>query len=150
MSLDPHLPGVAGAIQLAVAPVFLLTAIGAFLNVMTSRLARSVDRARRLEVMLPETEGEQRNAIKDQLRVLSRRARWSNRAITACVACAVLICLEIATVFAGAFTDTDVSVPAGLLFFAGILMLIFGLGAFLREIFIATRSLTIGDNRPGF
>jgi hypothetical protein len=150
MSLDPHLPGVAGAIQLAVAPVFLLTAIGAFLNVMTSRLARSVDRARRLEVLLPETSGEQQDTIKEQLRVLSRRARWSNRAITASVACAVLICLEIATVFAGAFLGTDVSATAGALFFAGIVSLVLGLGAFLREIFIATRNLTIGDHRPGF
>lgn len=40
---------VAYVIQLAVAPVFLLTGIGAILAVMTNRLARIIDRARALE-----------------------------------------------------------------------------------------------------
>jgi Protein of unknown function (DUF2721) len=150
MALETHLPGVAGAIQLAVAPVFLLTAVGAFLNVMTSRLARSVDRARRLELLLPELKGDREAAVRAQLRILSRRARWSNRAISASVGCALFICMEVATMFAGALFQTDVSVIAGILFFVGIVSLVIGLIAFLREIFIATRNLTIGDNRPGF
>ena len=37
---------VAPAIELAVAPVFLLTGIGAILAVMTNRLGRVIDRAR--------------------------------------------------------------------------------------------------------
>jgi hypothetical protein len=40
---------VAHAIQLAVAPVFLLSGIGAILAVMTNRLGRIIDRARVLE-----------------------------------------------------------------------------------------------------
>jgi hypothetical protein len=40
---------VAHAIQLAVAPVFLLTGIAAILAVMTNRLGRIIDRARVLE-----------------------------------------------------------------------------------------------------
>lgn len=144
------LPGVAGAIQLAIAPVFLLTAVGAFLNVMTSRLARAVDRARRLETLLPELGGEREERVRADLRVLSRRARWSNRAISCCVACAIFICMEVALMFAGAFLGTDLSQVAGALFFLGIIALVLGLLAFLREIFIATRHLSIGEHRPGF
>ena len=150
MVFETHLPGVAGAIQLATAPVFLLTAVGAFLNVMTSRLARAVDRARRLELLLPELEGERAVRAKEELRVLSRRARWSNRAISASVGCALMICMEVAMMFTGAFLETDVSHIAGVLFFLGILSLVIGLLAFLREIFIATRNLKIGEHRPGF
>ena len=150
MALETHLPGVSGAIQLAIAPAFLLTAVGAFLNVMTNRLARAVDRARRLELLLPEIGGEQEKRVRAELRVLSRRARWSNRAIAASVGCALFICMEIAAVFIGAFYEADVSKIAGALFSAGVVSLVIGLIAFLREIFIATRNLTIGDNKPGF
>ncbi|HKO88075.1 MAG TPA: DUF2721 domain-containing protein [Burkholderiales bacterium] len=150
MALETHLPGVAGAIQLAIAPVFLLTAVGAFLNVMTSRLARAVDRARKLELLLPELTGERAQQVGAELRVLSRRARWSNRAIAASVGCAVFICMEVAMMFAGAFLQADVSRIAGVLFFIGIVALVIGLLAFLREIFIATHALKIGEYRPGF
>jgi hypothetical protein len=40
---------IADAIRLAVAPVFLLTSIGAVLSVLTARISRIVDRARELE-----------------------------------------------------------------------------------------------------
>ena len=37
------------AIQLSVSPVFLLTGIGAMMNVLSGRLGRCVDRARELQ-----------------------------------------------------------------------------------------------------
>jgi len=49
MALETHVPSIAGVIQLAIAPVFMRTAIGSFLGVITNRLARAVDRARDLE-----------------------------------------------------------------------------------------------------
>jgi Protein of unknown function (DUF2721) len=42
-----HLQDITHTIQLAVAPVFLLTALGTTLGVLASRLGRIVDRARR-------------------------------------------------------------------------------------------------------
>jgi len=46
---DSGITAVAHVIQLSVAPVFLLSGIGAMLAVMTNRLARVIDRARALE-----------------------------------------------------------------------------------------------------
>jgi len=46
---DSGITAVAHVIQLSVAPVFLLSGIGAMLAVMTNRLARVIDRARTLE-----------------------------------------------------------------------------------------------------
>jgi len=49
--MPPHegVPIIQQAIQLAIAPVFLLTGVAALLGVMANRLARTIDRARDLE-----------------------------------------------------------------------------------------------------
>ena len=147
--MEPHVFSIANVIQLAVAPVFLLTAVGSLLGVLTNRLSRAVDRARRLELLLDSQEGEALAHTQLQLHVLSRRSRWVNRAITACTACALLICLEVAALFVGAFLNTDLSGIAGTLFILAMLALTLGLLSFLREIFLASYHLRIGTHRPG-
>jgi hypothetical protein len=150
MALETHVPGIANVIQLAIAPVFMLTAVGAFLNVITNRLARAVDRARDLEREIGSLGGEPAQVAKAELYIISRRARWTNRAITSCTICALLICFEIATLFGGAFLAMDVSTAAGCLFVLALVALTIALLSFLREIFLATRHLQIGSHRPGF
>jgi hypothetical protein len=93
--------GVAHAIQLSVAPVFLLTAVGALLGVITNRLARVIDRARVLEAKLENIAPADSPAIRNHLKVLSRRARYINFAITACTVTALLVCAVIAILFFG-------------------------------------------------
>jgi Protein of unknown function (DUF2721) len=150
MALETHVPGIANVIQLAIAPVFMLTAIGSFLGVITNRLARVVDRARDLEEDIGQLEAEPLRVAAEELRVLARRARWTNRAVTCCTVCALLICLEIATLFVGAFLDIDVAKAAGWLFVIALMVLTIGLLSFMREIFLGTRHLQIGSHRPGF
>lgn len=150
MALETHVPSIAGVIQLAIAPVFMLTALGSFLGVITNRLGRAVDRARDLEDDLGSLQAEPLQRAKDELYVISRRARWTNRAITWCTICALLICLEIAALFGGTFLAVDVSIAAGWLFVLAMISLTIGLLSFLREIFLATRHLQIGSHRPGF
>jgi hypothetical protein len=150
MALEAHVPSIANVIQLAIAPVFMLTAIGAFLGVITGRLARAVDRARELELRIESLQAEWLTRAQDELHVISRRARWTNRAITWCTVGALFICLEIAALFGGAFLATDVSIAAGGLFVLALIALTIGLLSFLREIFLATRHLQIGSHRPGF
>ena len=148
--MEPHISSIANVIQLAIAPVFLLTALGAILGVLSNRLSRVVDRARVLDDKLGHIQGEELQMVQDELHVLSRRARWVNRAITSCTACALLICLEIIALFAGAFLATDLSPAAGTLFILAMIALTIGLLAFLREVFLATHHLRIGSYRPGF
>jgi hypothetical protein len=150
MTLDPQVPGIATVIQLAIAPVFMLTAIGAMLNVIVGRLSRAVDRARLLEAAVPQLDGDAQQRAKDELHVISRRVRWVNRAITSCTICALLICLEIAALFMGSFLTADVTAAAGWVFVLAMVALIVGLLAFLREVFLATQHLRIGSHRPGF
>ena len=152
MALEAHVPAIANVIQLAIAPVFMLTAIGSFLAVITQRLARAVDRARELEDRLGglPADSESLTLAKEELYVLSQRARWTNRAITSCTACGLFICLVIATLFVGTFLDTDVSRATSALFLAALTALTVGLVSFLQEIYLATRYLRIGTYRPGF
>ena len=137
---------IAHVIQLAVAPVFLLSGIGAMLAVMTSRLGRIIDRARTLEARA-ETAAQAADVLDEDLATLARRARLIGAAITLCTVTALLVCMVIGVLFLSAFLAFDASVAVALLFVAAMLAFFFGLLWFLREIFVATSSLRIASRR---
>jgi len=135
---------ISNAIHLAVAPVFLLTGIGALLGVMTNRLGRVIDRARLLEGRLGPAAPEDVAGITAQLGILSRRAKLINLAITCCTMTALLICSVIALLFSGSFVRFNITIPVALLFIMAMIVLVIGLLWFLREVFLATANLRIG------
>jgi hypothetical protein len=136
---------VAHVIQLAVAPVFLLSGIGAMLAVMTNRLSRVIDRARILESRLDGAAPQHVALLQADLRLLLRRARLVGTAITLCTTTALLVCTVIAVLFLSAFVRFDTSIPIAVLFIAAMTTFFFGLLWFLREIFLATSNLRIGS-----
>jgi hypothetical protein len=138
---------IAHGIQLAVAPVFLLSGVGVTLTVLTNRLARIIDRARSLEGSLPTVTEGAAAAIHTELGVLSRRARLIHRAITLSTTCALLICVVIVALFAGVALGRDLSGLIVVLFIAGLCAFIGALVAFLLEIKAATASLRFGPER---
>lgn len=135
--------GISHVIQLSVAPVFLLTSVGAILNVMSNRLSRIVDRARVLEVKLDAAEAGARGDLESRLKTLAVRAQLVSRSIALCVVTAVLVCAVIIALFVGEFLSYTFVVPA-LLFIAALLTFLSALIYLLREIFLATRTLRIG------
>lgn len=136
---------VAHAIQLSVAPVFLLTGIGAILSVLTNRLGRVIDRARILEARFDAAiQEEHRTLIRADLHTLATRAKLIGRAINLCTTTALLICTVIALLFLGVFLSLDPAIPVAILFIAAMLSMVIGLIMFLKEIFVATASLRIG------
>jgi len=133
-----NIPTVAHAIQQAVAPVFLLTGVGSILSVLTNRLARAIDRFRRLsELQEPEEKHRQ------EMRTLSARARLIHWAISLCTLSALCVCLSIAALFVGAEVRLDLSKAVAFLFIAAMVSLITGLLCFLREIALATGIIQI-------
>jgi hypothetical protein len=130
---------VAHVIQLAVAPVFLLTGVGAILAVITNRLARIVDRSR----VLSNSSDQKQSAQKEEMAMLSRRARWVHWAVSLCTMSALFICIVIAALFTGSEIGMDPSRAVSLLFISAMLTLISGLLCFLREISLATGSIEI-------
>ena len=138
---------IAHVIQLSVAPVFLLSGIGAILAVMTNRLGRIIDRARALEVRAKNAQPEAIEALEEDLATLAHRARLIGQAITLCTVTALLVCTVIGVLFLSAFLRLDASVAVALLFVAAMLAFFFGLLWFLREIFVATSNLRIASRR---
>ena len=125
-----NLTTVAHVIQLAVAPVFLLTGIGAILSVLTGRLGRLVDRFRVLTETVEQLPPNQAR----ELTILNVRARWVHWAITLCTASALFVAIVIAALFMGAVIDLNPSRVVSILFIIAMASLIIGLGCFLREI----------------
>ena len=144
---EPGVLAIAHVIQLAVAPVFLLSGVGAMLSVLTNRLGRIIDRARALEDMHPAATPERRLQLETDLGALARRAGLINRAIGLCTTSALLVCAVIGVLFVGAFLKTDLSALVGLMFIIAMLALVGALVSFLREIQIAIRSMRIGVAR---
>ena len=125
-----NLTTVSHVIQLAVAPVFLLTGVGAILSVLTGRLGRLVDRYRALtETQKPLLPKQTR-----ELKVLSVRAVWVHWAITLCTVSALFVAIVIGVLFVGAVVDINPSRTVSILFILAMTSLIIGLGCFLREI----------------
>lgn len=137
---------IAHAIQLAVAPVFLLSAVGVTLSVLTNRLGRIIDRGRVLEDRIAAAPGAANDGLHAQLATLSRRAKLVNLALSLSTTCALLVCLVIALLFLESLFHADLSAVVAVLFVAAMGALVGALVAFLREIFVATASLRIGEH----
>ena len=104
------------AMQLALGPVFLLNGIGVLLAMLTSRLARIIDRARSLEGRLHNAGTEDPIEIKRVLRFTSRRARLVNRAITLGTVAALLVAVAVALLFGAAFVTFPTAPVVAVLF----------------------------------
>ncbi|UHD14839.1 DUF2721 domain-containing protein [Thiocapsa bogorovii] len=140
MIQESPITDIAQIIQLAVAPVFLLSGIGAMLAVMTNRLGRIVDRARRVEGEAAEKALDP-TAPDSELKRLSRRAKLIGLSIGLCTVTALLISAVIAILFLGAFLTFDAAVLVALIFIAAMLAFIAALIFFLREVMLATAGL---------
>src|SRR5262245_14343048 len=132
------LADVAKVIQLSIAPVFLLTAVGTILGVLSTRLARIVDRARVLIDLLPHSDLKRDEAIRVELKLLVRRRTWVNAAITFGVITALLVCLLIASAFTASMVKLDASRVVTVLFILAMFSFILALMTFLREIVLSS------------
>ena len=112
---------------------------------LSNRLGRIIDRARGLETRLTNESADVQNRLHVEIAILARRARLVSHAISFCTVCSLLICTVIA-LFLGAFFKTDVSNVIGVIFIAALGALAVGLVIFLREIYLATRTLRIGPH----
>ncbi|MBY6203499.1 DUF2721 domain-containing protein [Halomonas denitrificans] len=140
MNAVPSIEAVAAVIQAALTPVFLLVAIGGFLNMLSARLGRIIDRKRAVDAGLGDrpSNAEALRAETDRLR---RRVRFVNGSIRLCVASAVLVCLVVVTLFVGELTALEIGVWVAGLFMAAMLLITGGLVCLLLEIGIAARQV---------
>ena len=134
---------IAQTIQLALAPVFVLVAIGSIMNILSSRLGRVVDRARQLEARYQETEGEEHDAIVREIRMADRRLVLLNRAILILVASAMCIGTTVVLLFLEEFAHAGLQPVAAGVFILAITLLMAALLLFLMETREAAAALRI-------
>src|SRR5262249_704656 len=144
MDLTSDVTSIAHVIQLSIAPVFLLTAVGAMLGVLSNRLSRAVDRARVLAARVKPPAAGELSIVGRQVAALGRRIRIIYSAMVLCAVCALLICSVIVMAFASALAGAVLAVPIAVLFIGAMLAFIGALLLFLREVHIAITALHIG------
>ena len=141
-----NLNDIGHAIQLALAPVFLLTGIAGILNVMAGRLARIIDRGRQLTEGPGERLVARSATLERELASLERRRHLASAAITACTLSALLVCTVIAALFLEVLLGLQFKWLLGVFFTASTLALVVGLAYFLREVHLATKTVRIQAN----
>ena len=142
---------IAQTIQLALAPVFVLVAIGNIMNILSTRLGRIVDRSRVLQERHPETEGPEHDAIVREMRILDRRIHTIGRAILSLVLSGLTIGFCVALLFVEELFKVNMQQVAAFAFMIAIGLLMWALTQFLREIREATAALRIPEEylEPG-
>ena len=143
--MDSAIAVLANVIELAVAPVFLLAGIAGFLNVMSGRLGRIVDRARVMERRVVTLDNEERReAARYELKTLWRRANLINWSIGLCTTSAALVCTVVVGLFIGDFWQVAIGTIVVGLFVIALISLIIALLMFLKEVQLANRILQMG------
>jgi hypothetical protein len=135
--MESHLTDIARVIQLAVAPVFLLTAIATLIMALNNRLGRIVDRRRVLTDRQRDNAGDGAEETWAELDLIARRIRLIYHAIVSAVLGALAVCLVVAGAFIGALVSVDLGKAVAVLFILAMFALIGGLTMFLREVFLA-------------
>ena len=145
-SILPHTPGLtqlAQIIQMAVAPVFLLAGLGAFLNVCAGRLARIVDRIRNLEPRILDSRGQEHDRLLTEVRLLDRRSRIVSAAIFMTVLAALLISAVVILLFLAFLTANRFGTAIALLFIAAMICTGLGFAIFLHETRLGIRAIQV-------
>ena len=146
LPVDPDT--VSHGIQLAVAPVFLLTAVSGMIGAVANRLARIIDRARLLEERIEsQVVGVDVTRFYTELRELRNRGLLANSAIALLTLCSILIGLTIVVLFLGETTSFQGLRIAVWCFLSGVVCFLLALLCFMVETLIATRLLNF--KRPG-
>ena len=134
---------IAQTIQLALAPVFVLVAIGNILNILSARMGRVVDRSRHLQGRHGATSGREHDLVVTEIRALDRRIHLISRAIRLLVIGCISIGMTVAVLFLEEFVQVSLQRVAGAFFLVAIALLMWGLTLFLRETQISAAILRI-------
>ncbi len=134
---------IAQTIQLALAPVFVLVAMGNILNLLSTRLGRVVDRARQLQDLHVATEGPEHDMVVAEIRMIDQRIGLVTRAMRLLVVSGLAIGTTVAVLFCEELFSMNFQRIAAGLFLFSIALLMYALLLFLRETQIAAEQLKI-------
>ena len=134
---------IADTIRLAVAPVFLLSGIAAFVNVCASRLSRIVDRSRKIEPLLLGSRGAEHDRWLREINVIDQRMRLVSWAISLSVLSAILICAVVIMLFAGSIVRVHFGTAIALTFIGSMISIGVAFAVFLFETRVGSRAVRV-------
>ena len=137
---------IAQTIQLALAPVFVLVAIGSIIATLTQRLGRVVDRSRELQSLHGQTSGAEHDMVVREIRSLDLRIALIGNALLALVLASLAIGLTVVLLFVEEFAHVGLNPVAAGMFIFAIALLMWALVQFLRETRVATEALRIPES----
>lgn len=135
----------AQTIQLALAPVFVLVAIGGIMNTLSIRLGRVVDRSRELQELHGETSGGEHDMVVREIRSLDLRIVIIGRALLLLVLSSLAIGVTVVLLFLEEFAHVGLNPVAAGTFIVAIGLFMWSLVLFLRETREATAALRIPE-----
>ncbi len=137
-------------LQVAVAPVILISGVGLLLLSLTNRFGRAVDRSRQLVRELREANATDRRRLNEQVEILYQRARLIQFSIILAVMSVLFAALLIITLFFTALMRLEIAVIISLLFIACLASLITSLVIFLMDIHLSLKALRLelGPEKP--
>lgn len=136
---------IAQTIQLALAPVFVLVAIGNIIGTLTQRLGRVVDRSRQLQTLYGETEGGAHDVVVREIRSLDHRIALIGSALLRLVLAGLAIGVTVVLLFVAEFLHVGLNTVAAASFIVAIGLLMWALLIFLKETREAARALRIPE-----
>lgn len=136
---------IAQTIQLALAPVFVLVAIGNIIATLTQRLGRVVDRSRQLQHLHGQTEGMEHDMVVREIRTSDHRIELIGAALLRLVLSALTVGVTVVLLFVEEFAHLGLNPVAAGTFIVAIGLLMWALVLFLRETREATAALRIPE-----
>jgi hypothetical protein len=138
---------IAKVIDLAVAPVFLLTAISGALNVLSVRMGRIIDRGRKLNETQVAPDDARAEEIDQEQSQLALRAKLIQRAIMMSTLSALFVCFVIILLFIDVLFEFQLQLYIACTFMVALGCLSFSLLTFLREIDMSAMAFHFGKYR---
>lgn len=136
---------IAQTIQLALAPVFMLVAIGNIMNILSHRLGRIVDRSRLLQERHSETSGVEHDMVVREIRLVDRRIHLVGKAMLALVLSGISVGVVVVLLFAEEFVELRLQPVIAGAFLVAIGLIMWALLLFLRETREASAALRIPE-----
>ncbi len=128
-------------LQMSITPVALISGVGLLLLTITNRLARTIDRSRKLLTLLESAQGEKKEHYTLELALMYKRSRLLRNSIGSIVASMFLNALIIPLLFFMSLYHLDLRMEGYVLFFTAMVGILVGLSFFMGDVVLTLRGL---------
>lgn len=133
-------------LQSSITPVALISGVGLLLLTITNRLARTIDRSRKLLALLEKPEELKKARLTRELGIMYKRSRFLRNAIGSIVVSMFLNALIIPLLFFMTLYGWDLRLGGYTLFFTSIMAILIGLIYLMGDIVYTLKSLKMDVN----